>query len=67
LDFSSFPVKPGAGDPVPPGDLPGESPCGRTNMGIKGWMSHADQAAKVKGMFVRPEQVAEIGKRLRHP
>jgi phenylacetate-CoA ligase len=43
--------------------LPGESPCGRTNMRIKGWMGRADQTTKVKGMFVRPEQVAEIGKR----
>jgi phenylacetate-CoA ligase len=34
-------------------------------MRIKGWMGRADQATKVKGMFVRPEQVAEIGRR--HP
>jgi phenylacetate-CoA ligase len=34
-------------------------------MRIKGWMGRADQTTKVKGMFVRPEQVAEIGKR--HP
>jgi len=45
--------------------LPGTSPCGRTNMRIKGWMGRSDQTTKVKGMFVRPEQVAEIGKR--HP
>ena len=45
--------------------LPGHSACGRTNMRIKGWMGRADQATKVKGMFVRPEQIAEIGKR--HP
>lgn len=45
--------------------LPGSSPCGRTNMRIKGWMGRADQTTKVKGMFVRPEQIAEIGKR--HP
>jgi len=45
--------------------LPGRSPCGRNNMRIKGWMGRADQTTKVKGMFVRPEQVAEIGKR--HP
>jgi phenylacetate-CoA ligase len=45
--------------------LPGPSPCGRTNTRIKGWMGRADQTTKVKGMFVRPEQVAEIGKR--HP
>ncbi|KJC34278.1 AMP-dependent synthetase [Bradyrhizobium sp. LTSP849] len=51
------------------GDLtaapPGPSKCGRTNMRIKGWMGRADQTTKVKGMFIRPEQVAEIGKR--HP
>ena len=40
--------------------LPGASPCGRTNMRIKGWMGRADQATKVRGMFVRPEQVAEV-------
>src|SRR5205823_8410297 len=45
--------------------LPGISPCGRTNMRIKGWLGRADQTTKVKGMFVRPEQIAEIGKR--HP
>ncbi len=38
--------------------LPGPSPCGRTNMRLRGWMGRADQAAKVRGMFVRPEQVA---------
>lgn len=43
----------------------GPSPCGRSNMRIQGWMGRADQTTKVKGMFVRPEQVAEIGKR--HP
>jgi phenylacetate-CoA ligase len=45
--------------------LPGKSPCGRTNMRIRGWMGRADQTTKVKGMFLRPEQEAEIGKR--HP
>ncbi|GJD49290.1 Phenylacetate-coenzyme A ligase [Methylobacterium crusticola] len=45
--------------------LPGASPCGRTGARIRGWMGRADQAAKVKGMFVRPEQVAEIARR--HP
>src|SRR4029077_20179235 len=39
--------------------LPGQSPCERTNMRIRGWMGRADQTTKVKGMFVRPEQVAE--------
>jgi phenylacetate-CoA ligase len=43
--------------------LPGTSPCGRTNTRIKGWMGRADQTAKIKGMFVRPEQVAEVARR----
>jgi phenylacetate-CoA ligase len=38
--------------------MEGASPCGRTNMRIKGWMGRADQTTKIKGMFVRPEQVA---------
>jgi phenylacetate-CoA ligase len=84
-------VRPGTGDPVPPGEvgeivvtsldllhpqirlalgdltmaLPGVSACGRTNMRIRGWMGRADQAAKVKGMFVRPEQIAEVARH--HP
>ena len=45
--------------------MTGRSPCGRTNMRIKGWMGRADQTTKVKGMFVRPEQIAEVAKR--HP
>lgn len=47
------------------GILPGESPCGRTNLRIVGWRGRADQATKVKGMFVRPEQVAALV--ARHP
>ncbi len=42
--------------------MPGRSPCGRTNRRIRGWMGRADQTTKVKGMFVHPSQVAEIGK-----
>jgi len=38
----------------------GQSPCGRSNMRIKGWMGRADQTTKIKGMFVRPEQVAAL-------
>ena len=38
--------------------MPGQSPCGRTNLRIRGWMGRADQTTKIKGMFVRPEQVA---------
>jgi len=45
--------------------LPGRSPCGRTNMRIKGWMGRADQTAKVKGMFVHPSQVADVVRRHR--
>jgi phenylacetate-CoA ligase len=40
--------------------LPGESPCGRTNTRIKGWLGRAGQTTKIKGMFVRPEQVAQL-------
>jgi phenylacetate-CoA ligase len=85
-------VRPGTGDPVPPGEvgevvvttldngdyplirfgtgdlsalLPGPSPCGRTNLRIKGWMGRADQTTKVKGMFVHPAQIAAIV--ARHP
>ena len=45
--------------------MPGRSPCGRTNQRLRGWMGRADQTTKVKGMFVRPDQIAEIAKR--HP
>jgi phenylacetate-CoA ligase len=45
--------------------LPGQSPCGRTNMRIEGWMGRADQTTKVKGMFVHPSQVAQVV--ARHP
>jgi phenylacetate-CoA ligase len=45
--------------------MPGVSPCGRTNMRIRGWMGRADQTTKVKGMFVRPEQIAELTRK--HP
>jgi phenylacetate-CoA ligase len=45
--------------------LPGVSPCGRSNMRIKGWMGRADQTTKVKGMFVHPSQIADIVRR--HP
>lgn len=45
--------------------LPGASPCGRTNLRLAGWLGRADQTTKIKGMFVHPGQVAEVGKR--HP
>ena len=43
--------------------LPGESPCGRTNMRIKGWLGRADEATKIRGMFVHPHQIREALKR----
>ncbi|GBG03443.1 phenylacetate--CoA ligase [Azospira sp. I13] len=45
--------------------LPGISPCGRSNVRIKGWLGRADQTTKVKGMFVHPHQIAQVLKR--HP
>lgn len=79
-------VRPGTGDPLPPGEvgelvvtgfdrtypmirlgtgdlsavIPEPSPCGRTNMRLKGWMGRADQRTKIKGMFVDPRQIAEV-------
>lgn len=46
-------------------ELPGPAPCGRTNMRLKGWLGRADQTTKVKGMFVHPEQIAQVV--ARHP
>ncbi len=43
--------------------MPGLSPCGRTAPRIKGWMGRADQSTNVRGMFVRPNQVANVLKR----
>jgi phenylacetate-CoA ligase len=45
--------------------LEGASPCGRTNVRIKGWMGRADQSTKVRAMFVTPAQVAEVLRRHR--
>jgi phenylacetate-CoA ligase len=45
--------------------LAGDSPCGRTNVRIRGWMGRADQSTKVRAMFVTPSQVAELLRR--HP
>ncbi|HYA72268.1 MAG TPA: phenylacetate--CoA ligase family protein, partial [Roseiarcus sp.] len=41
--------------------LPGSAEAPR----IKGWMGRADQTTKIKGLFVHPAQVVEVGKR--HP
>jgi phenylacetate-coenzyme A ligase PaaK-like adenylate-forming protein len=45
--------------------MAGRSPCGRSNVRLAGWMGRADQTTKIKGMFVHPAQVAEVGRR--HP
>ena len=45
--------------------MAGASPCGRTNKRIQGWMGRADQTAKVRGMFIHPEQINNVVKR--HP
>jgi phenylacetate-CoA ligase len=45
--------------------MAGASPCGRTNMRLRGWMGRADQITKVKGMFIHPRQVADVARR--HP
>jgi len=42
--------------------MDGQSPCGRTNKRLKGWMGRADQTAKVKGMFIHPSQINTIAK-----
>jgi len=45
--------------------LAGVSPCGRTNVRIRGWLGRADQTTKVRGLFENPGQVAQIVRR--HP
>jgi phenylacetate-CoA ligase len=45
--------------------LPGHCPTGRTNARIKGWLGRADQATKVRGMFVHPTHLSEVVRR--HP
>jgi len=45
--------------------LPGPSPCGRTNLRIKGWLGRADQSVKVRGLFVHPSQIGDLQRR--HP
>ncbi|HJU99086.1 MAG TPA: AMP-binding protein [Burkholderiaceae bacterium] len=85
-------VRPGTGEPVPPGevgevlvtlfnhdyplirfatgDLSAElthtpAASARTNTRIRGWLGRADQATKVRAMFVHPSQVHDIARR--HP
>ena len=39
------------------------SPCGRTNIRIKGWLGRADQAALIADRTLLPSQVIDIGAR----
>lgn len=57
----------GTGDlsAIVPGSSQRPSPCGRTNIRLKGWLGRADQTTKVRGMFVHPGQVGEVLRR--HP
>jgi phenylacetate-CoA ligase len=43
--------------------LPGAGRGARTNHRIKGWLGRADQTTKVRGMFVHPEQIADVLRR----
>ncbi|MGE5141872.1 MAG: phenylacetate--CoA ligase family protein [Acidobacteriota bacterium] len=68
LASTAYPlIRFGTGDlsAVLPASLATPSACGRTNVRIRGWLGRADQATKVKGMFVHPSQIAEIVRR--HP
>lgn len=37
--------------------LDGESPCGRTNRRLRGWLGRADSVTKIRGLFVHPLQI----------
>ena len=43
--------------------IPEVSPCGRTNIRIKGWLGRADQAALMADRTLLPSQVIDIGAR----
>jgi phenylacetate-CoA ligase len=43
--------------------LPDPGRSARTNHRIKGWLGRADQTTKVRGMFVHPEQIADVLRR----
>lgn len=40
--------------------ITGSSVDRRTNMRIEGWLGRVDQTAKVRGMFIRPEQITAL-------
>ena len=63
---ASYPlIRFGTGDlsMILPESLTTPSACSRSNLRIRGWMGRADQTAKVRGMFVHPEQVAAVLRR----
>ena len=43
--------------------LPGPPRGVRTNHRIRGWLGRADQTTKIRGMFVHPEQIADMLRR----
>ena len=43
--------------------IPGLSSCGRTGRRIEGWLGRCDLATKVKGLFLRPEQLVTVKQR----
>jgi len=43
--------------------MPETSPCGRTNVRIRGWLGRADQAATLDDRTLLPSQVIDIGAR----
>jgi len=40
--------------------LPGASPCGRTNVRLRGWLGRADQSVKVRGLFIHARQIGDV-------
>jgi len=57
-DYPLFRFATGDLSAIRPGMAAGEITAPR----IRGWMGRADQATKVRGMFVRPEQVAAVAR-----
>ena len=43
--------------------LPARGASARTNYRIRGWLGRVDQTTKVRGMFVHPEQIADVVRR----
>ncbi len=40
-------------------------PCGRTSARMLGWRGRADEVTKVRGMFIHPRQVDEVGAKVK--